>query len=112
MWSQILQEAPEEFDQRFLTWMRGVEGLLLVKLADSSPSAAEAQVYAASIDQPIPKDLRLYYESAHPFGRLWDGWRKWNGRQVEYRKLWGRALIDGSDRSLGRGACSGPGHRR
>jgi hypothetical protein len=94
MWSQIFQQVPEEFDRRFLAWMRGVEDLLLVKLADWSPSVAEAQVYAESIDQSMPKDLSVYYESAYPFGRLRDGWRKWNGRQVEYRRLWGRALTD------------------
>lgn len=95
MQSRIVKEAPGRFDQQFLQWVHQLEDLLLIKLADWFPSSAEeVRRYAKAIHQSIPEDLKLYYENAYPFGSLRDGWRRWHGRQEEYRATWIHSLVD------------------
>ncbi len=95
MWSKIVQEAPGKFDQQFLQWIRQLEDLLLVKLADWSPTPAEeVQRYIEIVHQPVPTELKLYYENAYPFGLLRNGWRQWHARREEYRAIWIRRLAD------------------
>ena len=95
MWNKILQEAPDEFDQQFLLWLRELEKRLLVKIADWHPSPAEQiQWYAEIVSQHIPRDLKTYYDDAYPFDLWRDGWRKWNQRRKEYQIAWTRSLVD------------------
>lgn len=95
MWNKILQEAPDEFDQQFLLWLRELEKRLLVKIADWHPSPAEQiQWYAEIVSQHIPRDLKTYYDDAYPFDLWRDGWRKWNQRREEYQIAWTRSLVD------------------
>jgi hypothetical protein len=62
MQSAILQEAPPQFDHRFLEWLRELEGMLLIRFMDWGPSFPEdAQSYEKIIRQ-APKTLKLYYE--------------------------------------------------
>jgi hypothetical protein len=90
-----MQEAPNEFNQQFLMWLRELEQRLLVKLADWHPSPVEqVQEYAGIINQHVPRDLEIYYASAYPFGLLRDGWRKWKQRREEYQVAWMYSLVN------------------